>query len=73
MSWIQAWTRSVTPLARVIWPLTTELIAGRTAVWHSFCSTWAMRAALPAGKRELMSETIWTFELAGGWDAIVGV
>lgn len=25
-----AWTKVVTPLARVIWPLTTALIAGRT-------------------------------------------
>ena len=65
----------MTPLALVIWPLTTELIAGRTAVWQSFCSTWARRTGLPGGKRELMFETIWTFDGAGdGRDVpVVGV
>lgn len=31
MNWRQAWTKFTTPLARVIWPLTTDEIAGRTA------------------------------------------
>ena len=39
MSLTQAWTKSVTPRALVIWPLTTELIAGSTACWQRACST----------------------------------
>ena len=58
INWRQAWTKSTTPRARVIWPLTTDEIAGRTALWQREDSTCERRAELPEGKRLFMSDTI---------------
>lgn len=75
MSLRHVWIRSVTPVARVSSPATTESIAGTTACWQRVCWILSKRASFPEGNRPSISLQTAAGEMeveAGGGAETVG-